>query len=120
MVEDVDALWHRIRALGISPTHAIGSRFYGLRDFTLADPSGFEIRFSQALVLTRRMARTAVPDSASTRRSGSRRALDATMGVLRLPEPRMTLPRTTPPVEVYDLARRSLRLPAPHFMRPYW
>src|SRR3546814_3314641 len=40
MVEDVDALWHRIRALGISPTHAIGNRFYGLRDFTLADPSG--------------------------------------------------------------------------------
>src|SRR3546814_7008399 len=27
MVEDVDALWHRIRALGISPTHAIGNRF---------------------------------------------------------------------------------------------
>src|SRR3546814_15931019 len=49
MVEDVDALWHRIRALGISPTHAIGNRFYGLRDFTLADPSGFEIRFAQAL-----------------------------------------------------------------------
>jgi hypothetical protein len=29
--------------------HPIGDRFYGLRDFTLADPSGFEIRFAQAL-----------------------------------------------------------------------
>ncbi len=49
MVEDVDALWIRARALGIVPVNAIGDRSYGLRDFTLADPSGFEIRFAQAL-----------------------------------------------------------------------
>lgn len=49
MVDDVDALWQRVTALGIVPVHAIGNRFYGLRDFTLADPSGFEIRFAQAL-----------------------------------------------------------------------
>jgi catechol 2,3-dioxygenase-like lactoylglutathione lyase family enzyme len=49
MVDDVDALWRRTTALGIRPVHPIGDRFYGLRDFTLADPSGFEIRFAQAL-----------------------------------------------------------------------
>jgi catechol 2,3-dioxygenase-like lactoylglutathione lyase family enzyme len=49
MVDDVDALWRRTTALGITPMHPIGDRFYGLRDFTLADPSGFEIRFAQAL-----------------------------------------------------------------------
>src|SRR3546814_13902861 len=74
MVEDVDALWPRIRALGISPTHAIGNRFYGLRDFTLADPSGFEIRFAQALALPRRQPHPAVPARASTTRTGTRRA----------------------------------------------
>jgi catechol 2,3-dioxygenase-like lactoylglutathione lyase family enzyme len=49
MVDDVDALWRRTTALGITPMHPICDRFYGLRDFTLADPSGFEIRFAQAL-----------------------------------------------------------------------
>lgn len=49
MVDDVDALWHRVAALGIAPVHAIGDRFHGLRDFTVADPSGFQIRFAQAL-----------------------------------------------------------------------
>src|SRR3546814_8625017 len=48
MVDDVDALWEHVQALGISPAHAIGDRFYGLRDFKLSDPSGFEIRFAQA------------------------------------------------------------------------
>jgi catechol 2,3-dioxygenase-like lactoylglutathione lyase family enzyme len=48
MVDDVEAVWKRALALGLSPAHPIGDRFYGLRDFTLADPSGFEIRFAQA------------------------------------------------------------------------
>lgn len=47
MVDDVDALWKRVQELGIPPAHAIGDRFYGLRDFKLSDPSGFEIRFAQ-------------------------------------------------------------------------
>lgn len=47
MVDDVDALRERFQALGIAPLHAIGDRSYGLRDFTLADPSGFGNRFAQ-------------------------------------------------------------------------
>lgn len=49
MVDDVDALWERVEALGITPSDAIGDRFYGLRDFKISDPSGFEIRFAQAM-----------------------------------------------------------------------
>ncbi|HVI60177.1 MAG TPA: VOC family protein [Luteimonas sp.] len=49
MVDDVDALWEHVLALGVAPAHPIGDRYYGLRDFTLADPSGFEIRFAQPL-----------------------------------------------------------------------
>jgi catechol 2,3-dioxygenase-like lactoylglutathione lyase family enzyme len=48
MVDDVEAVWKRALALGLAPAHPIGDRSYGLRDFTLADPSGFEIRFAQA------------------------------------------------------------------------
>src|SRR3546814_16726758 len=79
MVEDVDALWHRIRALGISPTHAIGNRFYGLRDFTLADPSGFALRFAEALACTRIPARTPVPARPSPRPPARPRTLDPHM-----------------------------------------
>jgi catechol 2,3-dioxygenase-like lactoylglutathione lyase family enzyme len=48
MVADIDAVWNRVLALGLEPTHAIGDRFYGLRDFTIAAPDGFELRFAQA------------------------------------------------------------------------
>lgn len=49
MVEDVEVVWRRALALGITPLHPIDDRFYGLRDFKLADPAGFELRFAQAL-----------------------------------------------------------------------
>jgi catechol 2,3-dioxygenase-like lactoylglutathione lyase family enzyme len=49
MVDDVDAVLDRARSLDLAPVNPIGDRFYGLRDFTLADPSGFEIRFAQPL-----------------------------------------------------------------------
>lgn len=49
MVDDADAMLARIRVLGIAPVHPIGDRPYGLRDFVVADPSGFEIRFAQSL-----------------------------------------------------------------------
>lgn len=35
--------------LGITPPLPIGDRFCGLRDSKRADPSGFELRFAQAL-----------------------------------------------------------------------
>ena len=49
MVDDVDALCARLQALGIHPVHAPCDRDYGLRDFVVADPNGFELRFAQAL-----------------------------------------------------------------------
>ena len=35
--------------LDITPLLPIGDRFHGRRDFKLADPSVFELRFAQAL-----------------------------------------------------------------------
>lgn len=49
MVADVDAVWQHVHELGLAPRHAIADRPYGLRDFTIADPSGFELRFAQVI-----------------------------------------------------------------------
>ncbi len=49
VVDDVDAVWAHVLALGLAPTQPVGDRDYGLRDFRLADPSGFELRFAQPL-----------------------------------------------------------------------
>jgi len=49
MVPDVDLYWKladEMRARVIIP---IADRYYGLRDFTIADPDGFGIRFASAL-----------------------------------------------------------------------
>lgn len=49
IVADVDAVWQHVHELGLAPRHAIADRPYGLRDFTIADPSGFELRFAQVI-----------------------------------------------------------------------
>lgn len=49
MVADVDAIWKRVNELGLPCVNPIGDRFYGLRDFVVADPDGFDIRFAQSL-----------------------------------------------------------------------
>jgi uncharacterized glyoxalase superfamily protein PhnB len=49
VVSDVDLIWSFVQELGLPVVSAISNRFYGLRDFTVADPAGFEIRFAQAL-----------------------------------------------------------------------
>lgn len=49
MVDDVDALAARLAAVGIAPLSAPSDQYYGLRDMVLEDPSGFHIRFAQAL-----------------------------------------------------------------------
>lgn len=46
MVPDVDHLWQRVQDLGLAVLVPIGDRSYGLRDFTLADPDGFGVRFA--------------------------------------------------------------------------
>jgi len=45
MVPDVDAWWHRAIGLDARVLAPIADREYGLRDFTIADPDGFGVRF---------------------------------------------------------------------------
>jgi len=45
MVPDVDRHWETAQAKGLPVVTPIDDRDYGLRDFTLADPDGFGIRF---------------------------------------------------------------------------
>lgn len=47
VVADVDAVWARVTELGLPIGTSIADRPYGLRDFTVRDPAGFEIRFAQ-------------------------------------------------------------------------
>ena len=49
MVPDVDAWWSRAMAMGARVLAPIADRDYGLRDFTIADPDGFGIRFATRL-----------------------------------------------------------------------
>jgi catechol 2,3-dioxygenase-like lactoylglutathione lyase family enzyme len=49
MVPDVDRLWQQANDLGLCVTAPIGDRYYGLRDFTIADPDGFGVRFATRL-----------------------------------------------------------------------
>ena len=46
MVPDVGAWWHRATGLGARVLAPIADRDYGLRDFTIADPDGFGLRFA--------------------------------------------------------------------------
>jgi catechol 2,3-dioxygenase-like lactoylglutathione lyase family enzyme len=49
MVPDVDACWERVKTLDAEIVLPIADRYYGLRDFTIADPDGFGIRFASVL-----------------------------------------------------------------------
>jgi hypothetical protein len=49
VVPDVHLVWERIKSLDLPIVTTIGDRPYGIRDFVVADPSGFEIRFAQVL-----------------------------------------------------------------------
>ena len=49
IVPDVDEVWNRVNAQQIPVGNPIGDRPYGLRDFTVKAPCGFEIRFAQVL-----------------------------------------------------------------------
>lgn len=46
MVDDVDAMYRRAREIGATIFWEIADRYYGLRDFILADPDGFLLRFA--------------------------------------------------------------------------
>ena len=45
MVPDVDRVWQRVNELGLRVVAPIADRPYRLRDFTIADPDGFGLRF---------------------------------------------------------------------------
>ncbi len=49
MVQDVDELYRRCRENGVTVVHDIADRYYGLRDFVIADVNGFRLRFASAL-----------------------------------------------------------------------
>ena len=45
MVPDVDKYWKLAGEIGAPVLNSIADRTYGLRDFTVADPDGFGVRF---------------------------------------------------------------------------
>jgi catechol 2,3-dioxygenase-like lactoylglutathione lyase family enzyme len=49
MVANVDNCWKVANDVGAPVVVPIGDRYYGLRDFTIADPDGFGIRFASLL-----------------------------------------------------------------------
>jgi uncharacterized glyoxalase superfamily protein PhnB len=46
MVYDADAMCNRCRENGVDIVHDIADRYYGLRDFVIADLNGFRLRFA--------------------------------------------------------------------------
>ncbi|MEJ7575505.1 MAG: VOC family protein [Pyrinomonadaceae bacterium] len=52
MVADVDECWKRVHEMKARVTKPIADREYGLRDFTVADPDGFGLRFGSWLPRT--------------------------------------------------------------------
>jgi catechol 2,3-dioxygenase-like lactoylglutathione lyase family enzyme len=49
MVPDVDRYWAIAQQLGAPVIKPIADRYYGLRDFTIADPDGLGLRFGTRL-----------------------------------------------------------------------
>lgn len=49
MVPNVDHYWKLANEIGAEVIVPIGNRYYGLRDFTIADPDGFGVRFATTL-----------------------------------------------------------------------
>jgi catechol 2,3-dioxygenase-like lactoylglutathione lyase family enzyme len=49
MVSNVDEHWKTVQEMGARIILPISDRYYGLRDFTIADPDGFGVRFAALL-----------------------------------------------------------------------
>jgi catechol 2,3-dioxygenase-like lactoylglutathione lyase family enzyme len=49
MVPDVNHLWKVVNEIGARIILPVADRYYGLRDFTIADPDGFGVRFATLL-----------------------------------------------------------------------
>jgi uncharacterized glyoxalase superfamily protein PhnB len=48
-VPNVDEQWRVANEIGARIVIPIADRYYGLRDFTIADPDGFGVRFASLL-----------------------------------------------------------------------
>jgi len=46
---DVNHLWKVVNEIGARIILPVSDRYYGLRDFTIADPDGFGVRFATLL-----------------------------------------------------------------------
>jgi len=49
MVPNVDEYWKLVNEVGARIIVPVADRYYGLRDFTIADPDGFGVRFASVL-----------------------------------------------------------------------
>jgi len=49
MVPNVDEYWQLVNKIGAQIIIPLGDRYYGLRDFTIADLDGFGVRFASML-----------------------------------------------------------------------
>jgi uncharacterized glyoxalase superfamily protein PhnB len=49
MVPNVDEYWKLVNEIGAQVIVPVADRYYGLRDFTIADPDGFGVRFASVL-----------------------------------------------------------------------
>src|SRR6185369_2174182 len=49
MVPNVDEYWKLANEIGAKIIIPLADRYYGLRDFTIADPDGFGVRFASVL-----------------------------------------------------------------------
>lgn len=49
LVPNVNVIWECVHTLGIARVEEIADRLYGVRDFSIEDPSGLDIRFAQVL-----------------------------------------------------------------------
>ena len=49
MVPNVDQYWQLVNKIGAQIIIPLGNRYYGLRDFTIADLDGFGVRFASML-----------------------------------------------------------------------
>jgi len=53
MVANVDDYWKLVNDIGARIIIPVADRYYGLRDFTIADPDGFGVRFASLLQRSR-------------------------------------------------------------------
>ncbi|MCO4838412.1 MAG: VOC family protein [Oceanospirillaceae bacterium] len=49
VVNHIDTLWEQVQAANMQVLNTLTTQTYGLRDFTIADPDGFGVRFAEII-----------------------------------------------------------------------